>query len=298
MRRRQPKEPTCKVLTFALGDLHLALKVDAVQRVLRLPQIYKTPSAPLGIAMVGEAEVLVLDLYHNLFQQEMPSDRQHKRYFVTIKHDDTLYGIPTLEMPALQDIPLSALKPTPTQYRAHDPLGVASHVFHSNQKTYFLLDPQSLWQALVNQQNIREAMMQVVNGEQEDIVDTLPDFLDDFADSEPVKEVTPPEDLETVDTLPDFLDDFADSEPVKEVTPPEDLEKFDTLPDFLDDFADTEPAIALRQNQSLEVSEADDLGITIETVDNNSPIRNFDDLYDDTLPDLRASTSSTADEIN
>jgi len=279
MRRRQPKAPTCKILTFAFDHLHLGLRVEAVQRVVRLPQIHKTSSAPLGIALVGEAEVLVLDLYHNLFQQDMPSDRHQKRYFITVKHEDTLYGIPTLEMPLLQEIPLTVLKPTPPQYRAHDPLGVASHVFQSGKETYFLLDPHSLWQALVAKQNLRQAMMQMTEssslpeaiGEFDIPVDTMSDFLDDFSESE----------------SPISLSQTQSSEPVETEDLQVSLETeapIDTMSDFLDDFIE-------KEYQPLEP--VDDLEIILEAGDDVSPIRNFDVIADtdDTVPDLQMPSS-------
>jgi chemotaxis signal transduction protein len=262
MRRRQPKEQTSKILTFAYEDLHLGLSVERVQKVLRLPQIHKTSSAPLGIALVGEEEVLVLDLYQNLFQQDMPhsQDPREKRYFITIRHDEILYGIPTLSMPILQEIPLSALKTTPSQYRDHDALGVASHVFQSGGVTYFLLDPHSLWQALVAKQNIQHSLAQVLEASE---LDNLPNLLDDFAETasqNPTPTLTG--ETESMQVFNDF------DEPI------------DTLSEFLDDFGNTEPAIAVSQNQSMELSDADNFGISLESTDDDSFSLNFDDFSD------------------
>jgi chemotaxis signal transduction protein len=278
MRRRQPKEPTSKILTFAFHDLHLGLRIEGIQKVLRLPQIHKSSSAPLGIALVGEAEVLVLDLYQNLFQQDMPNSQapREKRYFITVRHGDILYGIPTLAMPVLQEIPVTAIKTTPSQYREHDPLGVASHVFQSGKTTCFLLDPHSLWQALVAKQNIQQSLAQVAEADEfaEPADEMMSNFLDDFAetasDNDVSQYLTPTMTAET-----ESMEAFSDfDEPV------------DTMSDFLDDFGDTEPAIALSPNQSIEILDADDLGISLESLDEDSLNLDFDDFsdFDDAIP--------------
>jgi len=277
MRRRQPKEPTNKILTFAFDDLHLGLRIEGIQKVLRLPQIHKTSASPLGIALVGAEEVLVLDLYQNLFQEEMPNskDPREKRYFITIRHGDILYGIPTLTMPVLQEIPITAIKPTPAQYREHDPLGVASHIFQNGEVTYFLLDPQSLWQALVAKQNIRQSLAQFTEANEfDESVDEMTNFLDDFEETVSVRDVsqylTP-----TVTAKTESIEAFNDfDEPV------------DTMSDFLDDFENTEPATSISQHQSNELSEIDDLEISLESAEDDALSFNFVDFsdFDDVMP--------------
>jgi len=271
MRRRQPKEPTHKILTFAYSDLHLGLRIEGIQKVLRLPQIHKTSASALGIALVGAEEVLVLDLYHNLFQEEMPNstDPREKRYFITIRHGDILYGIPTLTMPVLQEIPVTAIKPTPAQYREHDPLGVASHIFQNGEVTYFLLDPQSLWQALVAKQNIRQSLAQFVETDAFDApVDEMPNFLDDFAETASNSDFS-------VSSAPMLMAETESMAVFNDFDAP-----VDAMPNFLDDFGDTEPAIALTPSQSTELSETDELGISWQSQDDDSHGLNLDDFSD------------------
>ncbi|MFN3926567.1 MAG: chemotaxis protein CheW [Pseudanabaenaceae cyanobacterium] len=180
MPRRQPKEPTCKVLAFSYEDLHFSLPIESIRKVMRLPRINKSATAPLGIAMVGEEEVLVLDLYQNIYQREIDFS-QPKQYFITLAHQDNIYGIPVPQLPVLEEIPISALKPTPSTYRTHDPLGIASHVFQKQNQTYFLIDPDSLLQALIAKQSIVElAEISVSKGAMDTAIETGDDQLAAF----------------------------------------------------------------------------------------------------------------------
>jgi chemotaxis signal transduction protein/preprotein translocase subunit Sec61beta len=178
MPRRQPKEPSCKVLTFSFDELNLSLRIENIRKVVRLPQIHKTHNTSLGIAMVGEEQVFVLDLHYNLYQREM--ELTGKNYFVVIQEKSVQYGIPVPQIPILQEVVISALKPTPEEYRDHDPLGVASHVFRIGEQTFFLLQPENLSQALIEKHSLPELLSTSYTGQELPAEAELADSMTDI----------------------------------------------------------------------------------------------------------------------
>ena len=168
MRRRQSKAPTRKVLTFSYQnvvgnsiarELHLGLGIEDIQRVVRLPQIHKTPESPLAIATIEHEQVLVLDLYYNLFRQELTNEG--KKYLIAVRSEDILYGIPVSAVPILREVLETEFQLLPAEYRVHDSLGIASHIFNIENQTFFLLHPPSLMEALIGHQSIANSLLAI-----------------------------------------------------------------------------------------------------------------------------------------
>ncbi|MBD2177584.1 chemotaxis protein CheW [Pseudanabaena sp. FACHB-1998] len=143
----QKKEETLKFLIFSMGNLHLAMGIDSVIRIIPLPQIHRSGDKLLGIATYEGREVLVIDLYKRIYGKE---SQISKGFLVIFAGRQSWYGITIASLPNVQDVPLSLLQPVPPEYRDRDTLGIASHMMQvsirkSEQlQTVFLLDGELL----------------------------------------------------------------------------------------------------------------------------------------------------------
>jgi chemotaxis signal transduction protein len=141
-----PKEARLQVLVAPFKDLRLALRLEGIQKVIRMPEIFKSGEKSLGVAHIGDREAIVVDLHQKIYG--CPNS-QPERYLVVVQAGDRLYGIPVTTLPTIMMIPASALHDLPLEYRDRDSLGIASHVAtlpHGTEtKTLFLLDPAHLF---------------------------------------------------------------------------------------------------------------------------------------------------------
>ncbi|MGB8698482.1 MAG: chemotaxis protein CheW [Thermosynechococcaceae cyanobacterium] len=140
------KSTALKILIFTVGDLHLGIRLDSVQKVVGMPSIVKSGNKFLGIAQIDGQELVVLDLFHNIYGY---SANQQKGYFIVTKSDRQVYGIPTASLPTMKDIPATDFHPVPAEYRDRDTLGIAEQMAQVTLEkmqvaTLFLLDPDRL----------------------------------------------------------------------------------------------------------------------------------------------------------
>lgn len=141
--------PLVKVIVFAVGQLNLALRVETIYKVLKQTQVHSSGLHSVGIAHVGDREVMVLDLQRQLFRTSSLDANATSRYLVIAsKATGELYGIPVEQVPTLLEIPLSTVRSLPDAYRQSDTLGIASHVAVIPQEqgslTIFLIDVEQL----------------------------------------------------------------------------------------------------------------------------------------------------------
>ncbi|OLP16313.1 hypothetical protein BST81_22220 [Leptolyngbya sp. 'hensonii'] len=147
MKASQTRSKTLRVLVIPLQNLHLALSLDGIQKVVRTPQVFKSGEKVLGVAHFEDQEVIIVDLHQQIFGVPNP---QPEIYVVVVRAtNQQLYGIPTPTLPGLQELPLESLNPLPPDYRARDTLGIASHTVSTQSaqeaQTLFLLDPDRLF---------------------------------------------------------------------------------------------------------------------------------------------------------
>ncbi|HBC41576.1 MAG TPA: hypothetical protein DCZ88_06700 [Pseudanabaena sp.] len=143
---KQNKEEKLKFLVFTMGNLNLAIGIDSVIRIIPLPKIHRSGDKLLGIAMYEDQEVLVIDLYKRIYDQEK---NIVKGFLVIFLGKKNLCGITIDTLPNVEDVPLLSLQTVTSEYRDRDTLGIASHIMQipikkSEPQTVFLLDSELL----------------------------------------------------------------------------------------------------------------------------------------------------------
>ncbi|MBD1995049.1 chemotaxis protein CheW [Leptolyngbya sp. FACHB-541] len=147
-----------RTIAFSIGSLKLALRIEAVYKVLKQTPIYGTECNPssngdrnsIGIAHVGDREVTVLDLQQRLFHRDRRSETSLDNRYLVIAQTEAgkLCGIPVEAVPTLMEVPLSTIRPLPDSYRHAANLEIVSHVAVLPQAesslTLFLLDANQL----------------------------------------------------------------------------------------------------------------------------------------------------------
>lgn len=143
----KPKEATLQILVFPFKDLHLALRLEGVQKVIQTPEIFRSGQKLLGVTHFENREAIVIDLHQKIYGCPNPQPESH--LVITQASDHQLYGIPVTMLPTLIRVAVSSLHPLPTEYRDRDTLGIASHITTLSQgtaiQTLFLLDPAQLF---------------------------------------------------------------------------------------------------------------------------------------------------------
>lgn len=138
-----------KVIYFRVGTLNLGLRIESVYKVLNQTQVHGSGINSVGIAHMGDRELIVVDLQQQLFQSSIINSSQKRGYLVVAQDAaGEFYGIPVATAPALMEVPLASLRVLPESYRHADTLGIASHVAVIPQPetplTLFLLDVDRL----------------------------------------------------------------------------------------------------------------------------------------------------------
>lgn len=146
MLKTKTKEATQKLLIFALKHLNVAIRLDDVIKVIPIPEIFRSGDKTLGLANFEDKEVLVVDLSHEIFGSSSTSPG---RYLVVMQADrQEFFGVPVPSLPTMKDIPVSAVRPIPSDYRDRDALGIASHMVQvpsgAEVQTAFLLATSKL----------------------------------------------------------------------------------------------------------------------------------------------------------
>ena len=129
-----------------MGNLNLAIGIDSVIRIIPLPKIHRSGDKLLGIAMYEDQEVLVIDLYKRIYNQETNIT---KGFLVIFAGNNSLCGITIDTLPNVEDVPLLSLRMLTSEYRDRDTLGIATHIMQipikkSEPQTVFLLDYELL----------------------------------------------------------------------------------------------------------------------------------------------------------
>ena len=143
----KPKEATLQILVMPLQDLQLALRLEGIYKVIRMPEIFKSGRKALGVAHFEGEEAIVIDLHQKIY--DCPNPQVEPYLILVLSSAQRLYSIPAPSLPSLVTIPVSTLKPLPADYRDRDTLGIASHIATVGQgtetRTFFLLDPDRLF---------------------------------------------------------------------------------------------------------------------------------------------------------
>jgi chemotaxis signal transduction protein len=123
----QPKARFIKLITFDIGKLNLAIRIDQVYKVVNIPAVHGSGLNPVGLARVDNQDVTVVDLHRKLFRTEAAPVESY--YLVLVKTGrGELFGIPAHQTPLLLELPATLLRSLPTSYRRSDTLEIASHI--------------------------------------------------------------------------------------------------------------------------------------------------------------------------
>jgi len=123
----QDAEPERRMIVFGFRDLHFALPIADVYKIVPRPAVVGSGLGPVGLAHVGDEEVTVFDLHRRLFGTPFTHDGEG--YLVLFETpEEELVGIPIAEPPGMFDIKESAIRTLPESFRRRDTYGLASHV--------------------------------------------------------------------------------------------------------------------------------------------------------------------------
>jgi purine-binding chemotaxis protein CheW len=137
---------TLKLLTFTVGHLHLALRLEGVKKVIPTPKIFKSSDTLLGLAQVEDQEVIVLDLHQTLYGQ---AATEASGFLIVVQTPTHRYGVTAAGLPTMREVATADFRAIPADYRDRDALGISdsmAQITLENQETtsIFLLDPGQL----------------------------------------------------------------------------------------------------------------------------------------------------------
>ena len=136
-----------KLVSFRIGNLNVALRIDAVKKIINRTTVYSSGLNHLGVAHVGDQEITVVDLHKRLFNVSQIQESGTQGYLILAKSKSEPFGILVTETPTLMDVSLSHLRVLPESYRRADTLEIASHVAvipQPTEMTIFLLDVERI----------------------------------------------------------------------------------------------------------------------------------------------------------
>ena len=146
--KSQEPEPSLQLLVFSVGTLKLSLPIQAIYRVVTQNLVHGSGLHPVGVTLINDLEVIVIDLYRRLFKSTPTESTKTHCLVIVQSSSGELYGIPTPDTPELMDVPLSLLRVLPESYRRADTLDIASHValipLEQGSLTIFLIDINQL----------------------------------------------------------------------------------------------------------------------------------------------------------
>ena len=106
---------TIELIVFDIGEVSFGIPMTKIDRVITKATFDKDFRLGAGIE--------ILDLHYRLFEVSIANPTE-----VVILNTDRLYAIPIDSTPTLIDVPLDRIRIIPTEFRANNPLGIASHI--------------------------------------------------------------------------------------------------------------------------------------------------------------------------
>ncbi len=129
-------------------SLYLAVRIEAVERILGQSQIHSSGQSLAGILHLEDSDITVIDLSRKIRGMEMTAPE----YVVVLRTQAESIGIPLTEPPALVEVLPANIRQLPAKYRQLDELRMATQVAQvevENQfRTVFLIDPTILYEQM------------------------------------------------------------------------------------------------------------------------------------------------------
>ncbi len=142
---------TLRVVTFPVGELTLAVPIQAVYRVLSQIPIAGSGERGVGVAHLEDYELTVFDLEYKLFTEPRQSGFVHApigSHLIVVQSQQEALGLLVKKAPTLMNLPRDRVRVLPASYRKTDTLGFCSHVAVLQEEketiTVFLLDVEQL----------------------------------------------------------------------------------------------------------------------------------------------------------
>lgn len=123
----QTRSRLIKLITFGIGKLNLAIRIDQVAKVVNIPAVHGSGLNAVGLAQVDNQEVTVVDLHRKLFRTEAAPTASYYLVLVNTQAGELL-GIPAHQTPLLMEVPMTLIRSLPESYRRSDTLEMASHI--------------------------------------------------------------------------------------------------------------------------------------------------------------------------
>lgn len=142
---------TLRVVTFPVGELTLAVPIQAVYRVLSQIPIAGSGERGVGVAHLEDYELTVFDLEYKLFTKPRETGIVHApmgSHVIVVQSQAEVLGLLVKQAPTLMNLARDRVRVLPASYRKTDTLGFCSHVAVLQEEketmTVFLLDVEQL----------------------------------------------------------------------------------------------------------------------------------------------------------
>jgi hypothetical protein len=122
---------TSELIVFDIGKVSFGIPMTKIDRVINKAAIEQD-------FQIGQ-NIEILDLHYRLFEISIANPTA-----MAIFNGDKLYAIPIDTTPTLIEVPLDLIRIIPAEFRANNPLGIASYIaiiYTTNSElTIFILD--------------------------------------------------------------------------------------------------------------------------------------------------------------
>lgn len=143
--KQQPAVQSLQLVVFEIGTLKFALPIEFTYKIVNYKAMHGSGLNHIGVTHVDNFEVTVVDLHRRFFQAKQAQESPTTNCLVIVQSPKgELFGIPTVDIPTLMEVPISMIRVLPDSYRRADTLDLAKYVVVVPQETgtltIFLLD--------------------------------------------------------------------------------------------------------------------------------------------------------------
>lgn len=123
------QKETLRVIVFELGNYWFALPINAILQVTRSPQELSQHLAGLGLVMLENQSIMLLNLHQKLSLKNSAETEINGEFLILTKtRQDELCGIPVDILPNMMELPCDEIQPLPKAYRQTNLYGIARFV--------------------------------------------------------------------------------------------------------------------------------------------------------------------------
>ncbi|QDZ41026.1 chemotaxis protein CheW [Euhalothece natronophila Z-M001] len=123
----ETSEKTLRVIVFTLGDYYFSLPINAILQVTETPSEMTQHFEGLGLVMLENKSIMLLNLHPKLAYQSQPSQKGEFLILTQTRQGD-LCGIPVDSLPNMMELSADFIQPLPKAYRQTNLYDVAPFV--------------------------------------------------------------------------------------------------------------------------------------------------------------------------